>query len=94
MSEANNLPMNNLRGPNIDSAAGKGLMTALQSLISFLIGLIVTVYQVPGVPDAIINFTYNHLPEVLVNIGIPLIIGSGATSFIINYLFRKNIAAY
>ncbi len=86
--------MNNTRLPATDSVTYKGLMTALQALIAFLVGLVITVFNVPGVPQAIISFTVNHLPDVLFSVGVPIIVGSGATSFIINYLFRKNIPTY
>lgn len=87
--------MNNLRTPNIDSATGKGLMTILQAFITFFIGLTMAIWSVPGVPKAIVDFVWNNGPSLLVTVGLPLAVGSGVVSFILNRLFRKGtVSAY
>lgn len=86
--------MSKLPTPNIDSATGKGLMTALQVLITFIIGLLLAVWSVPGVPKAISDYVFNNAPGLLLSIGVPLTIGSGIISFLMNQLFRKSITTY
>ena len=81
--------MNNLRLPNSDSATYRGLITALQSLITFFIGLLLAVWQVPGVSKVAMDFVWNNAPQTLVAFGIPLIVGTGIISFLYNLLFRK-----
>ncbi len=81
--------MNNLRLPQTDSATTRGLVTALQAFITFLIGFSLAVWQVPGVPQAAQNFVWNNAPQTLVAFGLPLIVGTGITSFFFNLFFRK-----
>lgn len=83
-----------MRTPTTDSATFRGLMTALQALITFVIGLAFAIWQVPGVPVAIQNFVWNNGPLTLAAFGIPLILGTGVISFLINYFFRRNIPTY
>lgn len=83
-----------IRTPQTDSATWKGLMTALQALITFVVGLILAIWQVPGVPKAIEDFVWNNGSTTLAAVGIPLVVGTGLTSFLINYFFRKNVPTY
>lgn len=75
--------------PSQDSSTGRGLKTAAQSIIGFIIGLFVVVWAVPGVPTTVINYVHNNFLQVLLIIGIP----SGITSFVWNF-FRKDIPNY
>lgn len=75
--------------PSQDSATGRGLKTALQSVIGLVVGLAVTVWAVPGVPDAIIHYVQKNLWEIALMVGVP----SGITSFVWNY-FRKGVKNY
>lgn len=75
--------------PSQDSATGRGLKTFVQSIVGFLVGLIVTVYAVPGVPTAVIAYTQAHLLELLLIVGVP----SGLISLLWN-LVRKDIPTY
>ncbi len=81
--------MNNLRLPQTDSATFRGLITALQTLITFIIWLVLAVLQVPGVPKAIVAFLVFNGPQTLLSFGVPLIVGTGLISFLSNYFFRK-----
>ncbi len=81
--------MNNLRLPQKDSATFRGLITALQALVTFIIGLILAIWQVPGVPKAFLDFVWNNAPSLLFTLGISSSIGVGIISFLSNYFFRK-----
>ena len=85
--------MNNLRLPQTDSATFRGLITALQALITFSVGLILAIWQVPGVSKAATDFVWVNGPTTLAAIGIPLIIGTGIVSFLFNLLLRKGTVA-
>lgn len=74
-----------------DSALWRGIITALQALITFVIGLIITIMNVPGVSDAVITYTQNHIGEVIVAFGIPMVFGTGIVSFLFNLWFRKDV---
>lgn len=75
--------------PQNDSAVGRGLKTFVQAVVGLLVGLIVTVWAVPGVPHAVIGYLQTHVVELALLVGIP----SGVTSLIWN-LFRKNVPNY
>jgi hypothetical protein len=79
--------------PSQDSATGRAIKTFIQALGGFIIGLGVAIWQVPGVPDAVQGYIVSNLPQVIVTIGIPVAVSSGAISFIWNY-FRKNVSNY
>lgn len=68
--------------PGNDTALIRGVKTLVQSMIGFLIGLIVTIWAVPGVPQAVYAYLSQHLFEIMLMIGIP----SGLASFIWNAL--------
>ena len=78
-----------MRLPNQDSATGRGVKTAVQTIVGLLLGLGVVVWGVDGVPQAIQNYLQDHLVEVLLVVGVP----SGLTSFVWNYL-RKDVKNY
>lgn len=49
----------------------KGIRTALQAIVGALIGLIVVVWAVPGVPEAVIEYATTNLVPLLLAVGIP-----------------------
>ena len=78
-----------MRLPTEDSAAGRGIKTAAQAIIGFFVGLVVVVWNVPGVPDAIVEYTKDHLGEILLLVGVP----AGIISTVWN-LFRPSVRNY
>ena len=78
-----------MRLPTEDSAAGRGIKTAAQAIIGFCVGLVVVVWNVPGVPDAIVEYTKDHLGEILLLVGVP----AGIISTVWN-LFRPSVRNY
>ena len=75
--------------PDQDSATGRGLKTAVQSIFGFIVGLCVVIWAVPGVPEAIISYVQHNIVQVLLMVGVP----SGLTSFVWNFL-RKDVKNY
>lgn len=75
--------------PSQDSAVGRALKTFVQAIVGFIIGLAITVWAVPGVPDAIWEYVRGNFVQVLLTVGVP----SGLTSLVWN-LLRKNIKNY
>ena len=61
---------------------GKGLRTTFQAIIGTLIGLVVVVWAVPGVPAAVLHYIATNAVAIVAGIGIP----SGAISFVMNWL--------
>lgn len=49
----------------------KGVRTAIQSMIGSLIGLVVVVWAVPGVPEAVIGYLQANWLPILLSIGVP-----------------------
>lgn len=72
-----------------DSAAQRGVKTALQAIVGFAVGLGLAIWQVPGVPDAIVVYFRNNFVELMLTLGVPTAIASGATSFLYNVVFRR-----
>lgn len=70
-----------------DSAAWRGLITAAQAIVAFFVGLIVVIWQVPGVPEVVITYTKEHLVQLLGLFGL----STGTTSFLFNLIFRKEV---
>lgn len=82
-----------MRLPDQDSSTGRAVKTAIQAVGGFIIGLIVVVWGVPGVPEAVIEYVRNNVFQIMITLGLPTIIGSGGLSFVWNML-RKNIPNY
>lgn len=78
-----------MRLPSQDSSTGRALKTAVQAVIGFAIGLLIVVWNVPGVPYAVQNYIQGHIVEVLLAIGLP----AGLTSLVWNF-FRKDVPDY
>lgn len=49
----------------------KGVRTGVQSIVGSLVGLVVVVWAVPGVPEAVTNYATNNWLPILLTIGIP-----------------------
>jgi hypothetical protein len=62
----------------------KGVRTALQAIVGALIGLVLVVWAVPGVPEATIEYARTNLIPLLLVIGIP----SGVVAWLQNLLGR------
>jgi uncharacterized membrane protein YGL010W len=73
-----------------DSATGRALKTAAQAFIGFIIGLVVVVWNVQGVPHAVFDYLKANMGSALLTIGLPTAIASGMTSFFWNAV-RKDV---
>lgn len=75
---------------NSDTARGRGVRTGIQAVLgalgAFLVGLLLTIWKVPGVDKAVMDYVGQHLPELLATVGV----SAGLTSWIWN-LLRKNV---
>lgn len=73
-----------------DSATGRGVRTGLQAvigtLVAFITGLVLSVWNVPGVPEALLDYVSKNLLTTLVTIGVP----SGLAGFVWSVL-RKDV---
>jgi hypothetical protein len=71
---------------NDKTPAVKGLRTGLQAavgvLVTFLVGLVLAVWNVPGVPETVLTYVGDHLAQVLLVVGIP----SGLVAYVQNRL--------
>lgn len=75
---------------SVDSALVRGVRTvihgALGVLVTFLVGLAMAVWNVPGVPDAVLSYVGANLLSVMGNVGL----SAGTVAFIWN-VFRKDV---
>lgn len=60
----------------------KGVRTGVQAVVGALVGLVLVVWAVPGVPEAVVNYATTNAVPILLAIGIP----SGIVAFIQNKL--------
>jgi hypothetical protein len=63
----------------------KGIRTALQAIAGVVIGYLVFIWAVPGVPAATINFASTHILPLLIAAGVP----SGVVAFVWNYAEQR-----
>ncbi len=82
-----------MRLPTRDSAAGKGIATALQALCGFIFGLVLVVWNVPGVPQAVFGYVQNNVIALIMFFGVPMAIASGVVGFVMN-LIREEVKNY
>lgn len=71
---------------NSDTAFMRGVRTAIQAAIGFIVGLVITVWAVPGVPAAVSAYVAGHWIQLALTMGLP----SGAAAFIWNAM-RKDV---
>lgn len=75
-----------------DTADGKAARTSLQAIPAFFAGLVVAIWSVPGVPEAISNYFAVNGPGLLVALGISAAVAGvvgGAIAFVWNILRGK-----
>ncbi len=60
----------------------KGVRTGIQSMIGAVVGLIVVVWAVPGVPEAVVHYLQTYWLPILLGIGVP----SGLVAWLQNKL--------
>lgn len=65
-----------------NTPAAKGVRTAVQAIVGALVGLVLVVWAVPGVPEAVVEYLKGNLVPVLLAVGIP----SGFVAWVQNRL--------
>lgn len=65
-----------------NTPAAKGVRTAVQAVVGALVGLVLVVWAVPGVPEAVVEYLKGNLVPVLLTVGIP----SGIVAWVQNRL--------
>lgn len=83
----------NYRFPTWDSTTAKTIRTVLQVAGGFVFGLFTTVWGVPGVPEAVQKYLSENFLQVLVSVGFPTVVASGALAYLMNY-FKKGVKNY
>jgi uncharacterized membrane protein len=71
---------------NKDSAFMRAIRTFVQAMVGFIVGLVMVVWHVAGVPEAVHAYIVGHALQLMLTIGIP----AGVASFVWNF-FRKNV---
>lgn len=71
---------------NKDTAVYRGIRTGLQAIAAFLVGAVLVVWNVPGVPDALYNYVVTDTLQNLLSVGVL----SGLAGFAWNAL-RKDV---
>lgn len=71
---------------NVDknTPTAKGVRSVLQAIAGFMIGLVVTVWAVPGVPEAVKDYMLNNGVSLLLVLGFSSAVVTGLVSFIQN----------
>lgn len=63
---------------NKNTPAAKGIRTAYQVVVAFVVGLVAVIWAVPGVPEAVVGYFREY--------GIQTVLGAGAASGVASYL--------
>lgn len=64
----------------------KGLRTGLQAVAGFVVGLFVTVWAVPGVPEAVTQYLLDNWAILLASLGLSTGIFAGLVAWLQNRL--------
>lgn len=75
---------------NKNTPRAKGVRTFLQSIPGFVIGLVVTVWAVPGVPEAVKTYVLDNGVELLLILGLTSALSTGIISFFQNKVEDRN----
>lgn len=80
--------------PTQDSSTGRGLKTTIQAgagtlIVTAIINLLVSVWNVPGVPDVVLSWLQENIFKIAGSIGV----SSGIVAFLWN-LPRRDIPNY
>lgn len=75
-----------MKAINKTTPAGKGIRTGLQAATGSLVGLVLVVWAVPGVPEAVTSYASANWLPLLLGIGIP----SGIVAWGQNQLETRN----
>lgn len=65
-----------------NTATYKGVRTSLQAFIAFVVGLILVIWNTPGVPQNVEAYLRPYEVNVLVWIGIPTVFVSGLIAYV------------
>jgi hypothetical protein len=60
----------------------KGVRTGIQAIIGSVVGLVLVVWAVPGVPEVVVNYLQNNWLPLLLLVGVP----SGLVAWLQNRL--------
>ncbi len=60
-----------MRFPEKNTATTNSLEVALKALVGFVSGLVVVIWAVPGVQEAVLDYVSNHWMEVVAIVGVP-----------------------
>lgn len=85
--------MDNLRLPDKNTATTNSFEVFLKALGGFALGLLVAVWKVPGVPEAISSYVQQNWMSIILTVGIPTALSTG----IINLIFdirKKGLKNY
>ena len=75
---------------NQDTALMRGVRTAIQAMLGFVVGLVGAVWAVPGVPEAVHNYISQNAGAMALSVGLPAAVASGLVAFGWNAL-RKDV---
>lgn len=83
----------NLRLPEKNTATRNSFEIVLKALAGFSIGLIATIWAVPGVPEALADYLIKNWLQVALTIGLPGAIGTGLINLFFDWQ-KKNLRNY
>ena len=74
--------MDNIRLPEKNTATRNSIEVALKALVGFVSGLVVVIWAVPGVQEAVVDYVTKNWMQVALAVGIP-----SAFTGLINFWF-------
>lgn len=82
--------MSNLRLPAPNSNVHRSLITFFSTFLAWIFGLMLALWQVPGVPKTFMDYVWNNSPSLLLLLGVPVAVIPGVVNFLLNLLFRSD----
>lgn len=69
---------------NKNTPTAKGIRTAYQAIVGFVVGLVITIWAVPGVPDAVTGYLMDNWVMLIASLGLTTGIFSGLFALLQN----------
>lgn len=79
--------------PEKNTATRNSFEVFLKALGGLVVGLLVTVWGVPGVPQAITQYLQDNWMQVILSVGIPSALGTGLINLVLD-IRKKGIQNY
>lgn len=79
--------------PDKNTATRNSFEVFLKAGVGFIVGLVLAIWAVPGVPDAITAYLLDNWMQVALTVGLPSALGTGLVNLILDWQ-KKGLRNY